>query len=328
MNKKLETKTEKTYSFSSNHDPGVPADCWFQNPPEGLTLFLVFYTRACRWRKCLGCNLPSLASQFPVDFKNIMKQVDYVFGKLLSEARKHDLRKIILSNNGSVLDQETFSTTALMYFIAQMNIHCPNISTLTLETRSEYVDIHELEVFSRALREGQTPTDLEIAIGFEAFDDRIRNEQYRKGLDLDTFENMAGLLAIYNFKLKVYFMLKPVPELTEEQAVNDVIMGINYLNDISEKYELDINLHLNPTYVAYGTPLERAFLEGKYAPPFLESVRRVVLEAEGKRISLFVGLNDEGLAVKNGAFIRDGDEMLIQKLELFNKTQDFNILKQ
>jgi radical SAM enzyme (TIGR01210 family) len=317
----------KTYSFDNDHNPLIPADHWFQNTPEGLTLFLVFYTLACRWGKCLGCNLPSLVSQFPVDFKNIMKQADYVFERLLSPGQKIELHKIILSNNGSVLDQETFSTTALLYFIAQMNIHCPNISTLCMETRSEYVDIHELEVISRALKEGYTPTDLELAIGFEAFDDTIRNKHFQKGMDLDTFEEMAALLAKYHFRLKAYFMLKPIPELTEENAIEDVKMGINYLNNLSEKYELDINLHLNPTYVAVGTPLERAFLEGRYVPPLIESVRLAILEAEGKRISVFVGLNDEGLAVEGGSFIRQGDELLIQRLELFNKTQDFQLIK-
>lgn len=327
MNRRSEPKSGKTYTFANDHNPLIPADHWFQNTPEGLTLFLVFYTLACRWGKCLGCNLPSLVSQFPVDFKKIMKQVDFIFERLLSASQKRELRKIIISNNGSVLDQETFSTTALLYFIAQMNIHCPDISTLTIETRSEYVDIHELEVISRALKEGQTPTDLELAIGFEAYDDAIRNEHFQKGLDLYTFEGMVNLLARYGFKMKVYFMLKPVPQMSEEEGIEDVKMGINYLNNLSEKYKLDINLHLNPTYVASGTPLERAFLEGQYAPPLLESVRLAILGAEDKGISVFVGLNDEGLAVEGGSFIRPTDSALIPRLEVFNKTQDFRLLK-
>ena len=86
-------------------------------------------------------------------------------------------------------------------------------------------------------------------------------------------------------------------------------------------------MHLNVTYVAFGTLLETAFKKGQYKPPYLEDVRRAVLHAEGKGISIYVGLFDEGLAVIGGSFIREGDEPLRDKLEQFNMTQDFSLLK-
>lgn len=326
--KKRTLKAQKTYAFQDTHNPQLPADYWFQHPVEGLTLFIVFYTQACRWAQCLGCNLPSVVSQYHISFENIMKQVDFIFDFLLTPQQKEDLRKIIISNNGSILDEDTFSTTALMYFLAKMNIHCPNIVVLTMESRAEYVDLEELEVLARALKEGKTPTELELAIGFEAFDDAIRNDYFYKGLNLETFENMAKMVAKYGFKLKVYFMVKPVPHLSEEDAIEDVKNGIHYLDRIATQYDLEINMHLNPTYAARGTVLGEEFKKGAYTPPLLESVRKAALEAQGKKISLFIGLNDEGLAVPGGSFIRAGDEELIKKLELFNRTQDFAVLKE
>ena len=44
----------------------------------------------------------------------------------------------------------------------------------------------------------------------------------------------------------------------------------------------------------------------------------IVKHAEGKDISLYIGLDDEGLAVENGSFIREGDENLVEKLSEFN----------
>ncbi len=324
---KINRKSGKFYSFHEDHNPRLPADHWFQQPQEGLTLFLVFYTRACRWARCLGCNLSSTESQFEVPFNDIMKQVDHVFDFLLSPGQKENLKKIILSNNGSVLDEATYSTTALLYFVARMNMNCPNISVLTLETRPEYVDMTELEVLHRALQEGKTPTNLELAIGFEAFDDKIRNDHFRKGLNIETFESMVEKIAKYGFKLKCYFMLKPVPGLSEEQAIADIVKGIEYLDSLSQKYAIEINMHLNPTYVARGTVLETEFNRGNYQPPKLESVQQAVLAAEQKRISLYVGLNDEGLAVPGGSFKREGDEKLLEKLNNFNQTGDFSLLK-
>jgi radical SAM enzyme (TIGR01210 family) len=325
--KKRTQEAHKTYSFNNDHNPRLLADYWFQNPQEGLTLFAVFYTQACRWAQCLGCNLPSKMSEHHISYQNIIKQIDLMFHFILSAEQKKALKKIIISNNGSILDEQTFSTTALIYFIAQMNIHCPTISVLSMETRPEYVDINELEVLSRAIKEGSTATALELAVGFEAFDDTIRNDYYKKGLDLKVFEKMAHMMSKYHFKLKVYFMLKPVPGISEEEAIQDVAAGINYLDKIAQEYTLDINMHLNPTYAAYGTPLETAFKKGDYKPPTLESVRKTVLQAQGKRISIFVGLSDEGLATPGGSFIRKGDEKLIKKINQFNISQNYSLLR-
>lgn len=324
---KINKETGKFFSFLEDHNPRLPADYWFQHPQEGLTLFLVFYTRACRWARCLGCSLSSTESQFDVPFEDIMKQVDYVFDYLLSPGQKDNLKKIILSNNGSVLDEITFSTTALLYFVAKMNMSCPGISVLTMETRPEYVDLEELEVLHRALQEGKTATDLELAVGFEAYDDKIRNDYFRKGLQIETFESMVEKIARYGFRLKCYFMLKPVPGLSEGKAVEDIAAGIDYLDSISRKYGVDINMHLNPTYVARGTELETEFRKGNYQPPQLESVQKAALVAERKQVSLYLGLNDEGLAVPGGTFIREGDRALLEKLHQFNHTGDFSFLK-
>ena len=255
-----------------------------------------------------------------------MKQTDFIFGTLLDHEQKTGLRKIILSNNGSIFDEATLSTTALLYFVSQMNIHCPGISVLTMESRPEYVDRAELEVIARAIAEGETASRLEVAIGFEAFDDTIRNEHFKKGLTLDAFEKLASMLSDYDFMLKTYFMLKPVPGITEEEAVADIHAGMRYLDAIADRYNLDINMHLNPTYVAAGTPLETAFRKGDYVPPLMESVRKAVLGAQGMRISVFAGLFDEGLAVPGGSFVRPGDEALTKRLEAFNRSGDFTLI--
>lgn len=316
----------KFYCFEESHNPRLPVDYWFQYPPEGMTLFIVLYTRACRWGRCLGCNLPSKVSQYHVPFNDIMQQTDFIFDFYLSNQQKENLKKIILSNNGSVLDEDTFSTTALLYFVAKMNMCCPNLSVLTLETRPEYVDIEELEVLNRALKEGTQPTTLELAVGFEAFDNGIRNDHFQKGLSLEVFESMVEKIARHRFALKTYFMLKPVPDLSEDDAVEDIVKGIHYLDKVARQFKVPINMHLNPTFVASGTPLETEFKKGNYSPPVLGSVLEAARAAEGKNISLYIGLNDEGLAVPGGSFTRPGDENLIERLTAFNHTGDFSLL--
>jgi radical SAM enzyme (TIGR01210 family) len=317
----------KDYAFDEAHDPRRPADVWFQRSPEGEVLFVVFYTRACRWARCLGCNLPTRMSARPVDFRALMAQIDALFELPEVRTRAAALRKVIVSNNGSVLDEATFSSTALIYLIAKLNLHLPRLEVLSLETRAEYVDVPELEFIGRALREGDHPTALELAVGFEAFDDRLRNERFLKGLTRDQFEHLCRTVARHGFRLKCYFMLKPVPGLTDDEAVADIHRAIDYLAERATEHGLAINLHLNPTYVAYGTPLEHSFRSGDYTPPRLDDLARAALHADGKPITVFLGLSDEGLACSGGSFIRPGDAPLLARLEAFNASQDYRLLR-
>ena len=256
-------EANKKYGFMNNKNPRILSEYWFQDTIDGRAVFLVFYTQACRYSKCTGCNLPSRMSQHHIGYKDIMMQIRSAFDYVLDEEQKKTLKKIIVSNNGSILDEDTFSTTALIYLISIINSECPNIDVLTLETRPEYVDIEELEVLSRALAEGDTPTSLELAIGFEAYDEIIRNQKFNKGLSLEKFEELAGMMAAINTKftrkfpddfrkmrLKTYFMLKPVSGITDREAVEDIEKGIEYLDRLATEYDLNINMHLNPPYVA------------------------------------------------------------------------------
>jgi len=320
-------KAGKTYGFDEAHDPSTLAQMWFQRSDEGLVLFVVFYTQACRWSRCLGCNLPSKVSQEHVSFKYLMAQVDHLFADPQVQQRRREIKKVIISNNGSVLDEDTFSSTALMYLIARLNQYVPNLSMVCMESRPEYVDTAELEFIARALAEGDTPTGLEIAIGFEAFDDHIRNDVFDKGLTLTVFESLVEKLAPYRFNLKCYFMQKPVPGMSDKAAVDDIRKAIDYVGRVSKTFETKINMHLNPTYVATGTALETAFRAGHYNPPQLEDVARAAMAAQSTNVSIFIGLSDEGLAVPGGSFLRPDNQWMIEHLEQFNRSQDFATLQ-
>ena len=320
------TDLMQCYDFNDAHDETEPVQIWFQDSSLGRVLFVVLYTLACRWAKCSSCNLPSTSSSRHVGFHALMQQTDKVFDDCEVLRQRADIRQLILSNNGSVLDEATFSTTALLYFVAKANITFPHLAVLTMETRPEYVDVAELEMLARALREGKTATELEIAVGFEAYDNRIRNKVFKKGLSLRTLEELAEKIAPYGFRLKCYFMQKPVPGMSDDDAVRDVEHGIDYLDQLASRFGLSINLHLNPTYVARGTSLQHAFLAGEYSPPRLLDVARAVKYARGKKLSVYVGLSDEGLAVPGGSFLRQEDELIREILARFNVSQDYDAL--
>ncbi|MEE8410819.1 MAG: hypothetical protein V3T05_14560, partial [Myxococcota bacterium] len=268
----------KTYDFDHGHDNQRPIDFWFQETYEGLVLFVVFYTMACRYSACIGCNLPATSSLKHVDFRDIMKQIDHLFDDQKIIDKLDRVRKVIVSNQGSVLDEETLSSTALMYLIAKINMHVLQLSVLSLETRPEYIDSAELEFLARAIKEAHSDgATVEIAIGFEIFDEDLRNRVFRKGLSFEAFERVVELVSHHGFRLKCYFMQKPVPGMTDDQGIADIHAGIAYLDKMARQYGVPINMHLNPTYVAHGTPLEEAFNAGTFAAPRLSDVAKAAL---------------------------------------------------
>jgi radical SAM enzyme (TIGR01210 family) len=188
------------------------------------------------------------------------------------------------------------------------------------------VDFAELEFIARVLAEADTPVQLELSIGFEAFDDVIRNQTYDKGLSLETFESLVADVAPYGYHLKCYFMQKPVPGMTDEEAIEDIRRAVDYLSETADRQGVNINMHLNPTYVAAKTMLEKALRKRQFTPPRLRDVAEAARHARDKRLSVFIGLSDEGLAIEGGSFVREGEELLVDELERFNRTQDYDIL--
>lgn len=319
---------QKFHLFNEEHDAEHVADLWFQESHEGLIMFVVFYTQACRWSRCLACNLPSLCSKQHVDYKQIFQQIYHLFKRPEVADKLDKITKVIVSNNGSVLDQKTFSTMSLMYLLVKLNRHLPNMRVLTIESRPEYVEEAELEMLARAMAEGDEHPQLELAIGMEAFDDHIRNEVFMKGLELAKLEKLVKMMNRHGFRLKVYMMQKPVPGMTNDAAIDDIHRAIEYFAQLKKQYSrVEFNLHVNPTYVATGTMLEDAFHRGEYAPPILTDVAKAVLFSEDVPVSVYIGLDDEGLAVEGGSFRRPGDEKVVDLLQRFNRLQQYDLLR-
>ncbi len=323
---------EKTYDYDGVHSLREPVEYFFQESYEGVILFIIFRTPPCRHSACTFCPLPQSSTLRHVEFWEYCEQIDAVFRDPVVKVRAHEIVKVIVSNQGSILDEETFPTLALSYLVIKLERRIPNLKTLCLETRPEYVDDIELEMLKRAMQEIDTDTNIEIAIGLEAFDDHLRNDILKKGLVLNgtgahTLESLARRCGEKGFKLKCYFMQKPWHTLTDAQAIEDVKEAIDYLDELARLYGVEINMHLNPTFAAKGTKLVDTFADGRFVPPQLRDVAKAAQHAEGKSITLFLGLNDEGMAVPGGSFLRPGQEWMVDLLEVFNRTQDYNVLR-
>ena len=320
----------KKYKNNDDHNNSTLLDYWWQNSPEGKTLFVVFFTKSCAWDRCEGCNLPMLSSSKQITPEDLVKQIDYIFNYIVKKDNVKDVKKVILSNNGSMFDEKTFPTPLLNYLFLQLSVKLPNLKKVALETRPEFCSDYSMQLMDKvinSLREKNKEIKIEIAIGFEIFDTKLRNRSFKKGLSFKLFEAFVDNITPYGYEIKTYFMLKPLIGMTEEEGKEDIRQAIDYIDKVRKEKNAIINIHLNPTYAAKETILEEGFYNGTFIPPKLTTVIDLLMYANEKEIEIFTGLFDEGLAVEGGTCLRTKDMKYVDYIEEFNTTQDIDKLR-
>ena len=300
-----------------------PMEFWFYNAMRGKGLFLILYTPKCRYAKCSGCNLPSLSSSEPVTSpREIYQQADYVLEKSISVAEKASVKEVILSNNGNLFDIKTMPTLSLLYVVNALIESLPKLEKIIIESRIEYLNEHQLKTIQEILSGHDRDVKIEIALGFEIFDDEKRNGYYQKGFYLSALEKQMPLYAKYGISLKFYMMYKAVPEWDTQRSIEDINQAAVYAHELHDRYGVPINMHISPTYVATGTQLEKEYDAGNYVPP---GVRDISMLCDALKIfpnvSYYISLNDEGLS---STHIEDGYRDFLdlkQKISYFNVYQ-------
>lgn len=297
---------------------------WYVDCTLGKELVLALYTRPCRYGRCAFCALPSLSLEGEtVTARDIEAQIDWVLSQY-SEEQRAAIRKVSVYTASSSLDQECLPTRSLMYLVLRIS-DLPNLELLGFETRPEYVEDWELAALSHVLG---PRTRVEIGIGYETHDPILRNKVLGKGLTLERLHELLAMLARRSMSLKAYLMLKPHWSLTEEQGIVEACNGVDELADLSRQYGVPVSIHLNPTYIARGCRLAEELLAHDYEPPELTSLVEVLRDCHRQGIPVYVGLDDEGLAVQGGTFQSTGvdRERVVAAVQAFNRHQDFDRL--
>jgi radical SAM enzyme (TIGR01210 family) len=306
--------------------PEQPMEFWFYNSANGNALFLILYTPKCRYAKCSGCNLPSLSSQEKTTSPSaVYKQVDYVLKESISTGEKKSIKEVILSNNGNLFDIKTMPTLSLLYTINTLIEELPHLKKIIIESRIEYLNEHQLKTIEEVLSAHEDRNiKIEVALGFEIFDDEIRNGYYNKGFYKSALEKLMPLFAKYNISLKFYMMYKAVPQMTTQDAIIDINNVSEYAKTLVETYQVDINIHISPTYVAVGTQLEKEFNKGNFTPPGPKEIAMLCdeLTLHGN-VSYYISLNDEGLS---STHLEDEYKLFLNlknKIDYFNSYQNW-----
>ena len=173
---------------------------------------------------------------------------------------------------------------------------------------------------------------LEVGIGLESADDRVRSDLMQKGFSLAAFERAAAVIRDCGAALLAYVFLKP-PGLDEAAARDDAMATARYLSSLSARLRdgahpaFRVTFALQPAFVARGSALEAEWAAGRYQLLNLWTVLEVVLCA-ARLLPVQVGLWDEGLAqgrVPSGCDRCSG--RLRDALRRFNESADLSLLE-
>lgn len=333
-----------------NRNPERPIRHWYRRIPGGREVYFVFYTRPCRWARCSFCVLPSLSATKAPLHRQILRQAEWVVEQL-SEDAPSAVRRVVLSNNGSVLDQATFSSAALHDVLRVCHNRFPNLRFVEVETRTEFIGDMRLMQIQTVLgrlhaefsatgalpRRAPAPAILQINSGYETQDPYLRNSVLCKGYGERQVQNFFALVGGVSrasgtpIWIDENVMLKPAAGLTDEDAIAEAVETIAHLAELGREFQVPISVRLNPTFAAHGSVLEEQFRQQMYYPPSLRNVVSVLnaCAVRGVALPIFVGLDNEGFATDVATFANgDGtDSTYRSALEAFNEHQSLVALR-
>ena len=305
-------------------DKTKPLFHWFVDCATGKELIFALYTRPCRYGRCAFCALPTMSEGGEsVSAQDIEKQIDFILTHY-SEEQIQKITKVSVYTASSSLDQECLPTRSLLYLALKVS-DFPELKLISMETRPEYVEDWELKMLKNVCGKKIT---LEIGIGYETHNQKLRNEVLQKGLSIEKLKWLLGLLSENKAILKAYLMLKPHFSLSETEGITEANNGVQELYELSQQFNLPISIHLNTTYITEGCQLTDDMKKFGYEPPELSSVIKVVEYAKKLNMQIYLGLDDEGLAIEGGTFRSTGYDraQTVKALLAFNHHQDYEKL--
>jgi radical SAM enzyme (TIGR01210 family) len=246
-------------------DKTKPVNSWSEkdilNDKIVDTYVIILRTRGCSWAHVSGCSMCGYFNDSiwsDVSDNELLMQ----FERAMTKYKDEKFVKIFTS--GSFLDDEEIKPGIRQKILSNLYDVAEKVS---VESRPEYLSDKKLKDFKYK--------KLEIGIGLETADDKIRSNCINKGFSFNDYTKAADILKKNKISLKTYILVKP-PFLTEKQAIDDAIQSLKKIRNIT-----DI-VSLNPVNVQSNTLVNYLWRRQRYRPPWLFSIVEIL--KKGKKI--------------------------------------------
>ena len=193
-----------------------------------------------------------------------------------------------------------------------------HVERLLVESRAPYITEVRLKELRDALG---SPQRLEVGIGVESSDDRLRNAILNKHLRWDELARVMQLCARMEIGVVTYLLIKP-HTLDEKGAIEDATRSAREVAQLARACGVRHRVAFEPVFITRGTALEREFLEGRYQLLNLWSIIEVARESLVWG-PLFFGMSDEGLSDNRKPWSCElCGERIMAAIEEFNGSND------
>lgn len=262
---------------------------------------VILRTAGCRWRRCKMCGF--FHEGCPTTHDELISQLKYAM-----ERDEAEIVKIFTS--GSFFDTHEIPTVTRDELIKILRE--TGIKKLIVESRPEFITHENLSSCTDI-------KNIEVGIGVETSNDRIRDECINKGFTFDDFIDATEIVRECGADVKAYLLLKP-PFLSEKDAIEDAIRSAK---DISPYVS---TISLNPCNVQNFTILYELWKDGKYRPPWLwsvvETLKTIKKEVKTRVISDPVGAGHPRGPHNCGSC----DRRIADVIKEFSLAQDLHLL--
>lgn len=234
-----------------------------------------------------------------------------LFRYAYSLVKKENPEQLVIYNGGSFLSDKEIPLKTQLAILDFVKNH-ETLQKITVESRAEFATVEKIGQYKTAIGTKK----LEIALGLESADDEVRNLCLKKGLSKQTFEKAVMLCKINGLEVFTYVFLK-AHCLNEAEAVRDAIESIEYCFDKGVD-----EVSLSCAFIQPNTLLHKLWKEGKYQPPKLSSIVKVI-EATAKYGPVRIGsFDDDPPPIAKPSNMDSSDEMYSRAIHLYRRSHD------
>jgi len=195
------------------------------------------------------CPFPA-ESNICVNEDNLIKQFDDSF----TSDDINDYNHITLFCNGNFFNEKEISEKVINYIFEKISKSCA--TSITVETLPQFVN----EKIIKKIKDIIGDKKLQVFMGLQSSNEFLQKYSINTTCSIKSFEKAVKILFKYDFLPAAFVLIKP-PFLTDEEAKNDVIETLKYLDSIGVK-----NSTLCPMRISDGTLLKKMYEAGFYYP--------------------------------------------------------------
>lgn len=295
---------------------------------KGKEFTIVLRTKGCNWALsekggCSMCGYINDSYLQKINHNHIFNQFEFAFQSKLEQINSDQDNYILkIFNSGSFFDDNEISEQ-IREKIYKKIADFDKLKEIVVESRPEYISKEKLEAMQNFLKNKY----IEVAIGLETVNDKIRNQYINKGLLYEAFLKAVQICKELKFGIRVYLLFKP-PFLNEYAAIDDC------LNSIEKLIDLKVNtISINPINIQKDTLVELLWLQNRYRPPWFYSLFKCLVKANkmcSEIRSVRIISDPSGAGTKRGihnCLKRACNENMITALKNYVLTQDITRIR-